>query len=147
MLPGVALLSRIYQGHLRRQARKAGVNLEIDYYRTLSVPQYYSSVHIASLPLKRKHGLPLKEIFAYENRANLKVPMIQGVGGSFDVLAGLVPRAPVWMQNWGLEWFFRVLQEPRRMFWRYLSTNTVFLISFFPHAIRFFFKSITRHSN
>jgi N-acetylglucosaminyldiphosphoundecaprenol N-acetyl-beta-D-mannosaminyltransferase len=49
-----------------------------------------------------------------------------GVGGSFDVLAGAVHRAPLWMQNAGLEWFYRLYQEPRRMFWRYFSTNISF---------------------
>ena len=72
-------------------------------------------------------GTPQKEMFAYEHRAQLRVPVVQGVGGSFDVVAGLVERAPVWMQDWGLEWLFRVQQEPRRMFWRYFSTNSMFV--------------------
>ena len=54
------------------------------------------------------------------------VPFIMGVGGSFDVLAGAVSRAPLWMQNAGLEWSYRLYQEPRRMFWRYVSTNFSF---------------------
>jgi N-acetylglucosaminyldiphosphoundecaprenol N-acetyl-beta-D-mannosaminyltransferase len=67
---------------------------------------------------------PKKEIFLYRNKEKLKdVNLIMGVGGSFDVLAGKVKRAPVWMQNAGLEWFYRLLQEPRRMFYRYFSTN------------------------
>jgi N-acetylglucosaminyldiphosphoundecaprenol N-acetyl-beta-D-mannosaminyltransferase len=69
-------------------------------------------------------GSPMKERLADEWRKGIDAPVIQGVGGSFDVLAGLVPRAPVWMQRSGLEWSFRVLQEPRRMFWRYLKTNS-----------------------
>ena len=56
-------------------------------------------------------------------KKQLHATVIQGVGGSFDVLAGLVPRAPLWMQRLGLEWLYRVLQEPRRMFWRYATTN------------------------
>jgi N-acetylglucosaminyldiphosphoundecaprenol N-acetyl-beta-D-mannosaminyltransferase len=51
-----------------------------------------------------------------------------GVGGSIDVLAGAIPRAPVWMQRTGLEWLFRVVQEPRRMWRRYLRTNTRFVV-------------------
>ena len=47
-------------------------------------------------------------------------------GGTFDVVAGKVSRAPVWMQNAGLEWFYRVLQEPGRMWKRYLQTNSQF---------------------
>jgi N-acetylglucosaminyldiphosphoundecaprenol N-acetyl-beta-D-mannosaminyltransferase len=66
---------------------------------------------------------PVKEVFADEWKPRLRVSVIQGVGGSFDVIAGLVPRAPLWMQRSGLEWLFRVVQEPRRMFWRYATTN------------------------
>jgi N-acetylglucosaminyldiphosphoundecaprenol N-acetyl-beta-D-mannosaminyltransferase len=49
-----------------------------------------------------------------------------GVGGTFDVVAGKVRRAPMWMQRFGLEWFFRLVQEPRRMWKRYLVTNVAF---------------------
>ena len=50
-----------------------------------------------------------------------------GVGGSFDVVAGHVKRAPLWMQNIGLEWFYRFAQEPRRMWKRYLIGNIKFI--------------------
>lgn len=50
-----------------------------------------------------------------------------GVGGSFDILAGKTKRAPKWMQNMGLEWFYRLIQEPKRMFGRYIKGNTLFL--------------------
>ena len=50
-----------------------------------------------------------------------------GVGGSFDVIAGKVKRAPIWMQKIGLEWFYRFLQEPRRMWKRYLIGNSKFI--------------------
>lgn len=50
-----------------------------------------------------------------------------GVGGSFDVIAGKVKRAPLWMQKLGLEWFYRVIQEPKRMWKRYLIGNTKFI--------------------
>jgi N-acetylglucosaminyldiphosphoundecaprenol N-acetyl-beta-D-mannosaminyltransferase len=49
-----------------------------------------------------------------------------GVGGSFDVLAGEVSRAPRSMQNAGFEWLYRIYQEPKRMWWRYFSTNAVY---------------------
>ncbi|WP_306671137.1 WecB/TagA/CpsF family glycosyltransferase [Endozoicomonas sp. SESOKO1] len=49
-----------------------------------------------------------------------------GVGGTFDVVAGKVNRAPLWMQKYGLEWFYRIVQEPRRMWKRYLVTNSKF---------------------
>ncbi len=68
-------------------------------------------------------GSPMKEELAENYRVELGAKIVQGVGGSFDVMAGLVPRAPIWMQKLCLEWLFRVIQEPRRMFWRYMTTN------------------------
>lgn len=71
---------------------------------------------------------PTKENFIYNNKTLLKgVNFIMGVGGSFDVAAGKVKRAPKWMQKSGLEWFYRFLQEPKRMWKRYLIGNTKFI--------------------
>jgi N-acetylglucosaminyldiphosphoundecaprenol N-acetyl-beta-D-mannosaminyltransferase len=71
---------------------------------------------------------PTKENFLYHNKDVLKnVNFIMGVGGSFDVVAGYVKRAPMWMQKTGLEWLYRVCQEPKRMFKRYLVGNTKFI--------------------
>lgn len=72
---------------------------------------------------------PKKENFLSKWRQYMEVPVCHGVGGSFDVVAGITRRAPQWMQNWGLEWLYRVLQEPGRMWKRYLVTNTVFIWS------------------
>jgi N-acetylglucosaminyldiphosphoundecaprenol N-acetyl-beta-D-mannosaminyltransferase len=69
---------------------------------------------------------PRKERLLRKWRERLDVPFIMGVGGGLDVLAGRVKRAPLWMQRNGLEWAYRIYQEPGRMWWRYLSTNTVF---------------------
>ena len=69
---------------------------------------------------------PRKERFLAAHRSSLGVPFIMGVGGSFDVVAGYVSRAPARVQALGLEWLYRVYQEPRRMWWRYLKTNTIF---------------------
>jgi N-acetylglucosaminyldiphosphoundecaprenol N-acetyl-beta-D-mannosaminyltransferase len=69
---------------------------------------------------------PRKERFLATYRDELNVPFIMGVGGSFDVLAGQVRRAPARMQQLGLEWFYRIYQEPGRMWWRYAKTNTLF---------------------
>jgi N-acetylglucosaminyldiphosphoundecaprenol N-acetyl-beta-D-mannosaminyltransferase len=71
---------------------------------------------------------PRKEIFMARHGPRMQVPICHGVGGSFDVLAGVVPRAPVSWQNTGLEWLFRLLQEPRRMWKRYLVTNSLFTL-------------------
>ena len=71
---------------------------------------------------------PIKENFLYKHRDILKgVHFIMGVGGSFDVVAGLTKRAPLWMQNAGLEWFYRFAQEPKRMWKRYLVGNSTFI--------------------
>jgi len=71
---------------------------------------------------------PTKENFLSQNSDLLKrVHFTMGVGGSFDVVAGVVKRAPLWMQKAGLEWFYRFLQEPGRMWKRYLVTNSLFI--------------------
>lgn len=71
---------------------------------------------------------PKKENFINRWRAKLGVDFVMGVGGTFDVVAGKARRAPVWMQRTGLEWMYRVIQEPRRMWRRYLTTNTKFAV-------------------
>lgn len=70
---------------------------------------------------------PKKEIFLNKYKDVMNVPFIMGVGGSFDVVSGKVKRAPVWMQNICLEWFYRTMQEPGRMWKRYLTTNIAFV--------------------
>jgi len=71
---------------------------------------------------------PKKENFLYDHRETLKkVNFIMGVGGSFDVISGKTKRAPFWMQNMGLEWFYRFIQEPKRMWKRYLIGNSKFV--------------------
>ncbi len=72
---------------------------------------------------------PKKEIFLEKYKDLLgKIPFVMGVGGSFDVVAGKTKRAPRWMQKAGLEWFYRFIQEPRRMWKRYLVGNFRFLM-------------------
>ena len=71
---------------------------------------------------------PKKEFFLDRWGERLDVPVCHGVGGTFDVFAGHVQRAPERWQQLGLEWFHRVLQEPRRMWKRYLTTNTAFVL-------------------
>ena len=69
---------------------------------------------------------PQKEQFIHRWKVKLGVRFAMGVGGTFDIVAGKTKRAPDWMQKIGLEWFYRVLQEPRRMWKRYLVTNSRF---------------------
>lgn len=71
---------------------------------------------------------PQKEYFLYRNRDRLEVGLGFGVGGSFDVVAGKTKRAPLIMQKLGLEWFYRFIQEPHRLFKRYAVTNISFVL-------------------
>jgi N-acetylglucosaminyldiphosphoundecaprenol N-acetyl-beta-D-mannosaminyltransferase len=69
---------------------------------------------------------PKKEFFLKTYSRKMNVPFIMGVGGSFDVVTDQVKRAPLWMQKVGLEWFYRFLCEPQRMWRRYLLSNTIY---------------------
>jgi len=85
-------------------------------------------------------GSPKKEIFLSKYSEKMEVAFAMGVGGSFDVVAGKVDRAPQWMQAVHSEWIFRLVQEPRRMWKRYAVTNSIFafmlLKEFFSQKIR-----------
>jgi N-acetylglucosaminyldiphosphoundecaprenol N-acetyl-beta-D-mannosaminyltransferase len=71
---------------------------------------------------------PKKESFLFKNQNILScVNFTMGVGGTFDVIAGVTKRAPKWMQNIGMEWFCRFTQEPGRMWRRYLIGNSLFI--------------------
>lgn len=69
---------------------------------------------------------PKKELFLSRWVSEMDVPVCHGVGGAFDVMAGKVKRAPRAWQKLGMEWLYRIVQEPRRMWRRYLVTNTLF---------------------
>jgi N-acetylglucosaminyldiphosphoundecaprenol N-acetyl-beta-D-mannosaminyltransferase len=83
---------------------------------------------------------PKKENFIDRWKGCLGVDFVMGVGGTFDVVAGSVRRAPRWMQRWGLEWAFRVAQEPRRMWKRYLVTNTRFALMLIKRSLTLAFN-------
>lgn len=71
-------------------------------------------------------GAPKQERFMAEHQGKIDGLMI-GIGAGFDYLAGRIKRAPMWMQNRSLEWFYRMLQDPKRLFWRYVRTNSIFI--------------------
>jgi N-acetylglucosaminyldiphosphoundecaprenol N-acetyl-beta-D-mannosaminyltransferase len=71
-------------------------------------------------------GAPKQEYWIYEHGLQLSVPVCIGVGGSFEIVGGVVPRAPMWAQNIGCEWLYRLCMEPRRMWRRYLLGNLEF---------------------
>lgn len=70
---------------------------------------------------------PKKEFWVNKYLNDLNIPFVMGVGGSFDVVAGVTDRAPKWMQDHGLEWFYRFIQEPRRLWNRYVIGNWKFV--------------------
>ena len=72
-------------------------------------------------------GCPKQELWMHSHRGRIPAVML-GVGAAFDFHAGTVSRAPLWMQRNGLEWLHRLLSEPRRLWKRYLITNTLFVI-------------------
>lgn len=75
-------------------------------------------------------GAPRQEIFCHKISNKVSALMV-GVGGAFNVICGIIPRAPQWMQRCCLEWLFRWIQEPRRLFKRYFVTNTKFIFYVF----------------
>lgn len=72
-------------------------------------------------------GCPRQEVFVYEMRSRLNMPLI-AVGAAFAFHAGMLSQAPPWMQRKGLEWLYRLLREPGRLWKRYLTTNPAFLV-------------------
>ena len=71
-------------------------------------------------------GAPRQECFCHRMRGRINGLMV-GVGGAFNILAGIIPEAPAWMQDLSLEWLYRLIQEPRRLFRRYFVTNSKFM--------------------
>ncbi|KGI73611.1 hypothetical protein HMPREF9463_01425 [Collinsella sp. 4_8_47FAA] len=70
---------------------------------------------------------PKKEYWVHKYIDQIGIPFVMGVGGSFDVVAGVTDRAPTWMQEHGLEWFYRFIQEPGRLWKRYIIGNLKFV--------------------
>ena len=73
-------------------------------------------------------GAPKQEVWIARNQKKLKTGIVLAVGGTFDFLAGKTIRAPLWMQKTGLEWFWRLIHEPKRLWRRYLIGNVIFLL-------------------
>jgi N-acetylglucosaminyldiphosphoundecaprenol N-acetyl-beta-D-mannosaminyltransferase len=81
-------------------------------------------------------GVPKQEKWMAAMRDRLEAPVLVGVGAAFDFHAGLVPQAPPWMQRRGLEWAFRLAQEPRRLWSRYARYNPLFVAGFVRQYLR-----------
>jgi N-acetylglucosaminyldiphosphoundecaprenol N-acetyl-beta-D-mannosaminyltransferase len=74
-------------------------------------------------------GTPKQDLWLAQHRPLLRAPLLVAVGAAFDFHVGAIPQAPRWMQSRGLEWLFRFRQEPRRLWYRYLVHNPLFLAS------------------
>ncbi|MBI2225482.1 MAG: WecB/TagA/CpsF family glycosyltransferase, partial [Betaproteobacteria bacterium] len=92
-------------------------------------------------------GCPKQETWMAAHRGRIRAVMF-GVGAAFEFHAGVINRAPLWMQRWGLEWLHRLCSEPRRLWKRYLVTNTLFILGAFrqlaKRPIILFFESTLR---
>ena len=84
-------------------------------------------------------GCPKQERWMFEHAARLQVPVLLGVGQAFDILGGVKKRAPRWMCTIGLEWFYRLLSEPRRLWKRYLLYNPWFVWLYFREQVDLMF--------
>ena len=81
-------------------------------------------------------GTPKQDLWMAAQRAELTAPVLIGVGAAFDFLAGRIPQAPYWMQRRGLEWLFRLWQEPRRLWYRYLVYNPLFVLLYLAQSLK-----------
>ena len=72
-------------------------------------------------------GAPKQEIWIFNNYKKLNKGVMIGIGAGLDYLAGNTKHAPEWMKNASLEWLYRLIQEPKRLWKRYLATNTLFI--------------------
>lgn len=80
-------------------------------------------------------GCPKQEKWMYEHRERLNIPVMVGVGAAFDFLSGIKPRAPHWMQENGLEWLFRLITEPKRLWKRYLLNGPLFILLYIAESL------------
>ena len=106
--------------------RKLTEQEDADYAQKINA----SGAHVVFVGL----GCPKQEAWMAAQRGTIKAVMV-GVGAAFDYHAGTLRRAPVWMQQRGLEWLYRFVCEPRRLARRYLETNSVFLAKLLVRAV------------
>jgi len=81
-------------------------------------------------------GCPKQQLWMYEHKDKLKIPVMVGAGAAFDFVAGTKSQAPRWMRDNGFEWLFRLVTEPKRLWKRYLIGNAIFLWFFFKEFIK-----------
>lgn len=114
------------------QQRYPGINVvgvRDGYWQEEDEPALAESVRLAAPDvLFVATSSPKKERFLHHYRDTMRVPFSMGIGGVFDIVAGETRRAPRFLQSVGLEWFYRFLQEPRRMFRRYFVDDIYFFV-------------------
>lgn len=91
-------------------------------------------------------GNPKQEVWFERNRYRLQVPVSIGVGGTYEFIVGSVVRAPEWMQKYGLEWVFRIIQDPARLWKRYFVGFFKFGMMIFPSIVYYRFKKLVFHT-
>ena len=92
-------------------------------------------------------GCPKQEFWMHDHCEALGVPVTLGVGAAVDFLSGMVRRAPLWMQRCGLEWLYRILCEPRRLWKRYLVDDSPFLLRVLGHLFLRTFSARAQKTN
>jgi N-acetylglucosaminyldiphosphoundecaprenol N-acetyl-beta-D-mannosaminyltransferase len=90
-------------------------------------------------------GAPKQEIWMYDHRDKLDVTMLIGVGAAFDFLSEKIKPAPKWIQDIGFEWIFRLIKEPRRLWRRYLWSNTIFVYLAFLDLLKMAHRKVGRY--
>lgn len=124
--PGVAEDLRTWMEQRYPRTRVAGVRH--GYFTAQEEPQVVADIAASGADvLLVAFGAPKQDLWVAEHLAATGVRLAMGVGGLFDYYSGRIPRAPVWIREIGMEWAFRLIQEPTRLWRRYLCGNVVFL--------------------
>lgn len=131
LLGGTAAIVEEAARRLREDRPRLRITCRDGYYPENEAPRIAEEIRSAETDfLIVGMGVPRQERFIQRHWETLGCPVAIGVGGSFDVLAGRLRRAPLWIQRSGLEWLYRLLQEPRRLFARYAVTNAQFSVAY-----------------
>lgn len=98
------------------------------YFKEADEPEIVKKMHDSGADMMFvAFSSPKKEYWVNKYLKDIDIPFVMGVGGSFDIVAGVTERAPLWFQRHGLEWFYRFIQEPKRMWKRYIIGNAEFV--------------------
>ncbi len=134
------VLQKLREALGRRYPRLQIVGAEPSQFRSLTAEernQLIQRVHASGARLLLAGlGCPRQEIFAYEMRNLLSIPVL-AIGAAFPFIAGTLPQAPPWMQDRGLEWLYRLFREPRRLWRRYVFFNPAYLVLLLLQWFRF----------